>query len=207
MTQNTHYTFLQYLISRAAMLNLVVPLVLYYGALYSVSIGAALLVSAAWAVFLAVQSNNRQATLSVVLMILLSGLCHYLFLRHPAWLPVQREDAFLSITGAFTIAVVFLFYSLCGTPVIQTFAEQARPQLTTLNIYGTPIYRRVWQEISLTWIAVYLGKAVLIYLLYHFHNSSLNTSLLVVSWPLMLTMIFFSVRWPRYRWQAKAQRS
>lgn len=207
MTQNTHYTFLHYLSSRAAMLNIVVPLMLYYGALYSIGIDAALLASAGWAVFLALQSNNRQATLSVVLMVLLSGFCHFVFLRHPAWLPVQREDVFLSLTGALTVAGVFSLYSLCGTPVIQTFAEQARPQLTTLNIYGTPIYRRVWQEISLTWIAVYLGKAMLIYLLYHFHSSSLNTSLFVVGWPLMLAMIFFSVRWPRYRWQAKAQRT
>lgn len=207
MTQTTHYTFLHYLSSRAAMLNIVVPLVLYNGALYSVGIDAALLVSAAWAAFLALQSNNRQATLSVVLMVLLAGFCHLLFLRHPAWLPVQREDVFLSLSGAVTVAVVFLFYALRGKPVIQTFAEQARPQLTTLTIYGTPTYRRVWQEISLTWIAVYFGKAMLIYLLYHFHSTSLNTSLLVVGWPLMLAMIFFSVRWPRYRWQAKVPRS
>ncbi|WP_312979548.1 hypothetical protein [Atlantibacter sp.] len=207
MTQNTPYTFLHYLRSRAAILNIVIPLALYYGALYRVGIGAALIASAVWATLLALQSNNRKATLAVVLMLLLSGCCHYLFLRQPTWLPVLREDVFLSLTGALTVAVVFLFYSLRGAPVIQTFAEQARPQLTTLNIYGTPAYRRVWQEISLTWIFVYLSKALLVYLLYHFHSPLLNTSLLVVGWPLTLAMIFFSVRWPHYRWQTKTQHS
>ncbi|OTA21553.1 hypothetical protein Xbed_00299 [Xenorhabdus beddingii] len=205
MHQNTSYTFLHYLRSPVALLNIIVPLALYHGALYLFGIGTALLISAGWASFLALQSKNRQATLAVVLMILLSGLCHYLFLRHPAWLPVQREDVFLSLSSALTIAVVFLFYSLRGEPVIQTLAEQARPQLRTLNIYGSPAYFRVWQEISLTWVAVYLCKAILVYLLYYLHSSLLNTSLPVVGWPLTLAMIFFSVRWPRYRWQAKTK--
>lgn len=205
MNQHVPFTFLHYLRSRSAMLNIVIPLVLYYGALYSMGIGSALVVSAAWATFLVLKNRDRQATLAIVLMILLSGCCHYFFLRQPAWLPVQREDVFLSLTSALTVAVVFLFYSLRGTPVILTLAEQARPELTTLSIYGTPTYRRVWQEISLTWIVVYFGKALLVYLLYHFQSPLLNPSLLVVGWPLTLVMIFFSVRWPRYRWQAKTQ--
>ncbi|WP_338883089.1 hypothetical protein [Xenorhabdus sp. TH1] len=207
MSQNTPFTFLHYLRSRTALLNIIIPLALYYSALYLFGIGTALLVSAVWAAFLALQSKNRQATLAVVLMILLSGLCHYLFLRHPAWLPVQREDVFLSLSGALTVAVVFLFYSLRGESVIQILAEQARPQLRTLNIYGSPAYFRVWREISLTWIIVYLCKAILVYLLYHLHSPLLNTFLLVVGWPLTLAMICFSVRWPRYRWQAKTKQS
>lgn len=207
MSQSSPYTFLHYLRSRAALRNIIIPLVLYYGAMYCFNIGAALLVSASWATFLALRSKNSQTTLAIVLMILLSGLCHYLFLRHPAWLPVQRENVFLSLTGALAVTVVFLFYSLRGEPVIQTFAEQGRPQLRTLNIYGSPAYIRVWQEISLTWVAVYLCKAILLYLLYHFHSPLLNTSLIVTGWPLTLAMIFFSVRWPRYRWQTKAQQS
>ncbi|KLU15818.1 MULTISPECIES: hypothetical protein [Xenorhabdus] len=207
MSQNTPFTFLHYLHSRAALLNIIIPLALYYGVLYLIGIGTALLASAVWAAFLALQSKNRQATLAIVLMILLSGLCHYLFLYHFALLPVQREDVFLSLNGALTVAVVFLFYSLRGEPVIRTLAEQARPQLKTLNIYGSPVYFRVWQEMSLMWIVVYLCKAILVYLLYRLHNPLLDIFLFVVGWPLVLVMIFFSVRWPRYRWQGKTKQS
>jgi len=207
MKQNTSYTFLNYLFSRAALMNIVLPLVLYYVGFYLFDIGVALILSAAWAVFLAIQVKNRQTTLSVALMILLSGACHYLFLQHPAWLPIQQEDVFLSITGSLTVVVVFLFYSLRGQPVIQKFAEQARPQLTELSIYGSPQYQRVWQEISLAWVIIYLFKAILIYLLYHFNNTSLSLILFIASWPLTISMIFFSVRWPRYRWHRHADKA
>lgn len=204
MQQKNSYTFLHYLCSRAALLNVVIPVVLYNGALYLFNIDVAMLASAIWACIIAIQSKNRKATLSVALMILLAGACHYLFVHHPTWLPVQREDAFLSLSSATTVVVVFLFYSLCGQPVIQTLAEQARPQLTEMSIYGSPAYLRVWQEISLTWIVIYLLKAISVYILYHSqHGSLLNYFLLFASWPLMLFMIFFSVRWPRYRWHTK----
>ncbi len=207
MSKSNSYTFLHYLRSRAAMLNIIIPLTLYYGAEYCFGIGAALLASACWAVFLALQSKNRQTTLAVAVMILLSGLGHFLFTHYDSWLPVQREDVFISLTGGLTVAVVFLFYSLQGKPVIQTFAEQARPQLQTMNIYGSPAYIRVWQEISLIWVAIFLGKTVVVYLLYHYHSPLLNTFLALAGWPLTLMMIFISIRWPRYRWQATARQS
>jgi len=87
------------------------------------------------------------------------------------------------------------------------FAEQSRPQLTELSIYGSPQYQRVWQEISLTWVIVYLFKAILIYLLYYLNNTSLSLALFIASWPLTIAMIFFSVRWPRYRWYRSSDKT
>ncbi|AUH01473.1 hypothetical protein CWC46_17655 [Prodigiosinella confusarubida] len=205
MQQRNSLTFWRYLSSRAALLNIIIPLALYNGALYFSGAGMALLVSAIWAGVLAVLSGDRQATLSVALMILLSGASHYVFLLHPAWLPIQREAVFLALSGALTVTVVFLCYSLRGRPIVRTLAEQAIPTLTTLSVYGTPAYARVWQEVSLAWVTVYLLKAALIYGLYRLTSTWLDAFLLLAGWPLTLAMIFFSFRWPRYRWRAIAK--
>lgn len=206
MAQKNTFSFWRYLRSRAALLNIMAPLALYNGAFFLSGVGMAVLLSAIWAGVLALRSGDRQATLSVALMILLSGASHYLFLRHPAWLPIRQEAVFLSLSGALTVAIVFLCYSLRGRPVVRTLAEQALPKLTTLPVYGTPAYDRVWQEVSLTWVMIYLLKTALVYGLYRHAVPWLATFLLLAGWPLTLGMIFFSIRWPRYRWRRMAKK-
>ncbi|CDJ79152.1 Hypothetical protein SMB2099_4538 [Serratia marcescens SMB2099] len=98
------------------------------------------------------------------------------------------------------MVVVFGFYSLVGKPMIRTLAEQAMPRLKDIPVYGTAQYAKVWHEVSLAWILVFLLKAVGVYGLSMREDLPVDTIIFICGWPLTLLMVLFSFYWPKYRW-------
>ncbi|XYQ55600.1 hypothetical protein ACS91J_04020 [Pectobacterium carotovorum] len=203
MSQTSSLTVWQYLRSRDALLTIIMPMLIYNIAFWLGGAGVALLTTAVYSA--ALQYFSRQkGTLAIIGLILMSGFSHYLYLKGYNLLGIEHESVFLSISGAVSMVVVFGFYSLRGRPVIRALAEQATPTLKTLPVYDTPLYSRVWHEISLVWILVYLLKAIVIYTLSNSPQLPMDLIVLISGWPITLIMVTFSFQWPKYRWTSQA---
>lgn len=199
-------TVWRYLRSRDALLTIIIPVILYNIAFLQWGAGIALLITAIYSGVLQLFSR-WQGYLPIIALILVSGLSHYLYLEGVMLLGIHQESVFLSISGALSTVIVFAIYSIKGRPVIQILAEQATPDLKTLPVYGTPQYVRVWNEVSLVWILVYLVKAIIIYLLSLQPGLPMDTLVLISGWPLTLLLVIFSFRWPKHRWTSHAHDS
>ncbi|MBA5601688.1 hypothetical protein H1224_11565 [Pectobacterium aroidearum] len=196
-------TVWRYLRSRDALLTIIIPVILYNIAFLLWGAGIALLITAIYSGVLQLFSR-WQGYLPIIALILVSGLSHYLYLKGVMLLGIHQESVFLSISGALSTVIIFAIYSIKGRPVIQILAEQATPDLKTLPVYGTPQYVRVWNEVSLVWILVYLVKAIIIYLLSLQPGLPMDTLVLISGWPLTLLLVIFSFRWPKHRWTSHA---
>ncbi|MBN3144094.1 hypothetical protein [Pectobacterium brasiliense] len=196
-------TVWRYLVSRDALLTIIIPVVMYNIAFLQWGAGVALLITAIYSGVLQLISR-WQGYLPIIALILVSGLSHYLYLEGIILFDIHQESVFLSVSGAISTVIIFTIYSIKGHPVIQTLAEQATPALKTLPVYSTPQYVRVWNEVSLVWILVYLVKAIIIYLLSRQPGLPMDTLVLISGWPLTLLLVIFSFRWPKYRWSSLA---
>ncbi|MEF9678283.1 hypothetical protein ABRQ00_05610 [Pectobacterium aroidearum] len=199
MSHPPSLTVWRYLRSRDALLTIIIPVILYNIAFLQWGAGIALLITAIYSGVLQLFSR-WQGYLPIIALILVSGLSHYLYLKGVMLLGIHQESVFLSISGALSTVIIFAIYSIKGRPVIQILAEQATPDLKTLPVYGTPQYVRVWNEVSLVWILVYLVKAIIIYLLSLQPGLPMDTLVLISGWPLTLLLVIFSFRWPKHRW-------
>ncbi|MEQ9903576.1 hypothetical protein [Pectobacterium aroidearum] len=202
MSQTSSLTVWQYLRSRDALLTIIMPIVIYNIAFWQGGAGVALLITAVYSGVLQYFSRQK-GSLAIIALILMSGFSHYLYLKGYNLLGIEHESVFLSISGAVSMVVVFGFYSLRGRPVIRTLAEQATPTLKTLPVYDTPLYAKVWHEISLCWILVYLLKAIMIYTLSTFPQLPMDLIVIISGWPITLMMVAFSFQWPKYRWASQ----
>ncbi|CAI1176724.1 Uncharacterised protein [Serratia quinivorans] len=192
-------TVWHYLLSRDARITIITPIVLYNLAFWWGGAGIALLVTALYSGVVELL-NKRGGSLSVIALILVSGFSHYLYLHGYAPFAIKKENVFLAVSGALSVVGVFGFYSLVGRPMIRTLAEQAMPMLKSIPAYGTPQYAKVWHEVSLAWILVFLLKAVGVYVLSQRQDVPVDTIIFMGGWPLTLLMVLFSFYWPKYRW-------
>ncbi|CAM3924295.1 hypothetical protein VA7868_03184 [Vibrio aerogenes CECT 7868] len=210
MKEKKNYTVRDYLNSGEARMMIIVPLILYYVAFAVWGAGMALLVTAVYSggaeLWRRRQGGDRQGSLSIIALILVSGLSHYLYLEGYRVPGMAREGVFLSVSGALSVVVVFSFYSLAGRPVIRSLAEQAMPRMKTLPHYGSPKYVRVWQEVSLVWIVIYCIKACVVWGLSREGSIPMSPVILIAGWPLTIAMIAFSIRWPKYRWISRSSK-
>ncbi|PHM46871.1 hypothetical protein [Xenorhabdus miraniensis] len=202
MTKQQSISIWRYLLSRDAIMTILIPIMLYNIAFRFGGVGIALLLTGLYSLVLKFISKTK-GSLIVVALILVSGMSHYLYIHGHKLFTIKQEDVFLSVSGAISTIIVFCFYSLLGRPVVQTLAEQAMPRLKTIAVYGTPLYARVWQEVSMAWILVFLLKAIGLYALSDKGGLPINSLIFLCSSPLTLLMILFSFYWPRYRWKSK----
>jgi len=188
-----------YLMSSEARLTIIIPILIYNIAFWKFGAGMAVILTACYSGLLEVFSK-RPGSFSIISIIIVSGVIHYLYLNGHTFFGINEEGVFLSVGGAFSVVLVFGFYSLIGRPVIRTQAENAMPRLTQLPSYGTPKYCRVWQEISLVWMLIYALKVGVVIFVYKTQPHLSNDFVFLFSWPLTLIMIAFSVYWPKLRW-------
>ncbi|PHM67798.1 hypothetical protein Xsto_00088 [Xenorhabdus stockiae] len=199
--QQTNLSIWRYLISRDVMLNMIIPIILYHVAFSVGGVSTALLLTTIYSVILKIISKT-QSLWVVIALLLVSGLSHYLYIHGYTLFDKKLEEVFGSISSAASLVAVFCFYSLIGKPAAKTMAEQAMPGLKTISVYGKPIYDRVWHEVSIAWILVYLSKAIGIYLLANRAGFPIDTMITFCGTPLTILMILFSFYWPRYRWRS-----
>ncbi|MEQ9887564.1 hypothetical protein [Pectobacterium zantedeschiae] len=204
MSDTPSLTVWQYLVSRDAILTIILPIIIYNIAFWQWGAGAALLITAIYSGVLQYISRWK-GYLPIIALILVSGLSHYLYLEGYMLFDIKQESVFLSVSGAMSTVIIFSIYSMLGRPVIQTLAEQATPRLKTLPNYGTPRYTKIWNEVSLVWILAYLIKAIVIYTLSHRPGLPMDTLVLISGWPLTLLLVIFSFKWPKYRWSSHAR--
>ncbi|KML70140.1 hypothetical protein [Pectobacterium peruviense] len=201
MSHPPSLTVWRYLVSRDALLTIIIPVVIYNIAFWQGGAGVALLITAIYSG--ALQYFSRwEGTLPIIALILVSGLSHYLYLEGVMLFDIRQESVFLSVSGAISTVIIFSAYSIKGRPVIRTLAEQATPKLKTLPVYGSPLYVKVWNEVALVWILVYLVKAIIIYTLSRQPELPMDTLVLISGWPLTLLLVIFSFKWPTYRWSS-----
>ncbi|CDG98189.1 conserved membrane hypothetical protein [Xenorhabdus bovienii str. puntauvense] len=203
MNQQKPMTIWHYLLSRDALMTIIIPIVLYNIMFWVMGTGIAVLMVALYSGGVQLFSRRR-GSLAIIVLIMVSGVSHYLYLHGYALFNISKENVFLSISGALSVVVVFSFYSFMGQPVVQTMAEQAMPRLKDIPAYGTALYARVWHEVSIVWILVFLLKAFGVYMLSCQNSVSIDTIIFIGGWPLTLLMVMFSFRWPKYRWKSNA---
>ncbi|MDC9623450.1 hypothetical protein PSI22_17855 [Xenorhabdus sp. XENO-7] len=203
MNQQKPMTIWHYLLSRDALMTIIIPIVLYNIIFWIMGAGIAVLMVALYSGGVQLFSRRR-GSLAIIALIIVSGVSHYLYLHGYTLFNISKENVFLSISGALSVVVVFSFYSFMGQPVIQTMAEQAMPRLKNIPAYGTALYTRVWHEVSIVWMLVFLLKAFGIYMLSRQNSVPIDTIIFIGGWPLTLLMVMFSFRWPKYRWKSNA---
>ncbi|MDE9486005.1 hypothetical protein [Xenorhabdus bovienii] len=203
MNQQKPMTIWHYLLSRDALMTIIIPIVLYNIIFWIMGAGIAVLMVALYSGGVQLFSR-RKGSLAIIVLIMVSGVSHYLYLHGYALFNISQENVFLSISGALSVVVVFSFYSFMGQPVVQTMAEQAMSRLKDIPAYGTALYARVWHEVSIVWILVFLLKAFGVYMLSRQNSVPIDTIIFIGGWPLTLLMVMFSFRWPKYRWKSNA---
>ncbi|WP_299491647.1 hypothetical protein [uncultured Shewanella sp.] len=192
--------FLRYLTSRSALENIIVPIVLYSVAFWSMGAGWAVISTAVYGGVIALMRQGDN-TLSVVLLLLFSGGCHYAFSKGFTPFGITQESVFLSVSSAFSMLVILSAYSLMNRPMIKLLAESGLPYLKTLPIRETALYHRVWHEVSMVWIMAQIVKFIVVLVWSHESSHSLNTMVFLFSWPYTVALIAFSVKWPQIRWK------
>ncbi|NLU99090.1 hypothetical protein B6N13_13485 [Marinomonas sp. UCMA 3892] len=201
MTDTKSIGAMSYFLSPEARLTIIIPVILYNIAFWSLGAGAALLLTACYSGFLELFSKQAQS-LSIIALILISGCAHFLYLNGFTFFEIKQESVFLSVGGSITVIMVFSFYSLIGRPVVRTQAENALPSLKLSPFYGTAKYDRVWQEVSLAWILTYGLKGVLVVILSKDMPHYSDFAVFFGAWPLTLLLIIFSYYWPSFRWSS-----
>ncbi|OTA14406.1 hypothetical protein Xvie_03730 [Xenorhabdus vietnamensis] len=204
MNQQKPMTIWHYLLSRDALMTIIVPLALYNIMFWIMGVGIAVLAVALYSGGIQLVSRQR-SSLAIVVLIMISGGSHYLYLHGYTLFNISKENVFLSVSGALSVVVVFSFYSLMRQPIIQTIAEQAMPRLKSIPAYGTALYTRVWHEVTIAWVLVFSLKAIGIYILSRQSNVPIDVIIFISGWPLTFLMVLFSFRWPKYRWKSNAQ--
>ncbi|CDG22542.1 conserved membrane protein of unknown function [Xenorhabdus poinarii G6] len=203
MNQQKPMTIWHYLLSRDGVMTIIIPIVLYNIMFWIMGVGIAVLTVVLYSGVVQLVSRQR-GSLSIVVLIVVSGGSHYLYLHGYTLFNISEENVFLSVSGALTVVVVFSFYSLIRLPIIQIIAEQAMPRLKSIPAYGTALYTRVWHEVTVAWILVFSLKAMGIYILSRQSNIPIDIIIFISGWPLTFLMILFSFRWAKYRWKSNA---
>lgn len=198
--KSTQNHLVLYLKSRNAIETIILPIVIYSLVFWTLGAGWALILTGVYGV-LSMLFGRQSRSVSVVILLLFSGAFHYLYLSGFKPLGIKDESVFLSLSGALTIIVVFSFYSLMNRPIIQVLAESGMPRLKTLPFYGSPLYLRVWHEVSLVWIIAKLIKLLIVFICYRVNVKGIEEIVFLFSWPFTLCLIVFSVKWPKWRWQ------
>ncbi|MDX8000038.1 hypothetical protein FE394_12695 [Xenorhabdus sp. Reich] len=205
MSEQRPMSIWRYLVSRDAVMTIVIPIALYNIAFRFGGVGAALLLTSLYSIILKFISKT-QGVWVVIVLLLVSGISHYLYIHGHTLFDIKNEEIFRSVSGAASVVAVFGFYSLLGRPAVQRMAEQAMPRLKTISIYGTPLYTNVWHEVSITWILVYLFKAAGLYVISDKHSFPIDDIIFFCGSPLTLLMVLFSFYWPRYRWRSNRKK-
>ncbi|MDX7993153.1 hypothetical protein [Xenorhabdus littoralis] len=206
MVQQQPTTIWHYLFSPNAMMTIIIPIILYNLAVKLGGVGAALLVTTLYSIILKFISKTKGIWI-VIALILVSGINHFLYIHGYMLFGIKQEEVFRSVSGAASFVAVFCFYSFIGKPAARTMAEQAMPRLKMSSIYVTPLYDRVWHEVSIGWIFVYLSKTVGIYFLSNREGFPIDELIFFCGHPLALMMILFSYYWPKYRWKEAKKKS
>ncbi|WP_298774087.1 hypothetical protein [uncultured Shewanella sp.] len=192
--------FLRYLSSRSALENIMVPIILYTVMFWCFGAGWAVISTAIYGVCVALIRKGEN-TLSVVLLLLFSGGCHYAFSKGFTPFGITQESVFLSVSSAVSMLVILSAYSLVNRPMIKGLAESGLPYLKTLPISETALYHRVWHEVSMVWIIAQAIKLLVVLIWAQEGNKSLDMIVFLFSWPYTVALIAFSVKWPKKRWQ------
>ncbi|CAM3687457.1 hypothetical protein [Xenorhabdus thuongxuanensis] len=201
MNQQKPMTIWHYLLSRDAIMTIIIPIVLYNIMFWIMGVGTAVLTVAFYSGGVQLVSRQR-SSLAIAVFIMVSGSSHYLYLHGYTLFNISKENVFLSVSGALSVVVVFSFYSLMGQPIIRTIAEKAMPRLKSIPAYGTTLYTRVWHEVTIGWILIFLLKAMGIYILSRQSSVPIDVIIFISGWPLTFLMILFSFHWPKYRWKS-----
>ncbi|WP_299005489.1 hypothetical protein [uncultured Shewanella sp.] len=191
---------LRYLSSRSALENIIVPIVLYSVIFWCFGAGWAVISTAIYGVCIAL-FREGESTLSVVLLLLFSGGCHYAFSQGFTPFGITQESVFLSASSALGMLIILSIYSLMNRPMIKGLAESGLPYLKTLPIRETALYHRVWHEVSIVWIIAQLFKLLVVLIWAYEGSKSLNMIVFLLSWPYTVVLIAFSVKWPKKRWK------
>ncbi|PHM71851.1 hypothetical protein [Xenorhabdus kozodoii] len=201
MNQQKSMTIYHYLLSRDAIMTLIIPIILYNIMYWIMGVGIAVLTVALYSGGLQLVSRQRNS-LFIVFFIMASGGSHYLYLHGYTLFNINKESVFLSVSGALSVVVIFGFYSVIKQPIIRTIAEQAMPRLKSIPAYGTALYTRAWHEVTIAWILIFSLKAAGVYILSFQSNVPIDVIIFISGWPLTILMILFSFHWPKYRWKS-----
>ena len=100
-------------------------------------------------------------------------------------------------------------YALCGMiffvsllfprSVIQLFAEASGARMPDI-IRNSPYYGRAWRIVTAVWGAVFMFVAVILAILKMGNLSSVAMLDMLAGWPVTVTLIIFTVIFPRWYW-------
>ena len=172
----------------------VVPVVLFVGLNTVSGLVAAMIAATAWSVGMAVYRGVHERRSSVLIWI---GLA-YVLARGIAGVLTHSKLVFFGPAVAQTglIGLVFLGSVLVRRPAVGYIAPIVYPFQEFVRSH--PAYRRAFSHLTLLWAAYLLAKVALdVWLLKTVSASSFVLVRSVVSWPLLLGLFVFSLRYPR----------
>jgi len=106
--------------------------------------------------------------------------------------------------GAFDCVLygsLFLVSIIVRKPLMQIFAERTgiREKLPSYVI-KSPHYVKAWFIISAVWAFIYIAEGIILYILADIRSPALVPFDILSSWPTLLTLIYFSIIFPRWYW-------
>ncbi|WP_319940153.1 hypothetical protein [Xenorhabdus littoralis] len=193
MSEQRPMSIWRYLVSRDAVMTIVIPTALYNIAFRFGGVGAALLLTSLYSIILKFISKT-QGVWVVIMLLLVSGISHYLYIHGHTLFDIKNEEIFRSVSGAASVVAVFGFYSLLDDLLCKEW--QSKP-LRCIPMCGMK---------SITWILVYLFKAAGLYVISDKHSFPIDNIIFFCGSPLTLLMVLFSFYWPRYRWRSNSKK-
>lgn len=145
-------TIWHYLMSRDACITIITPIVLYNIAFWWGGAGFALLLTAIYSGAVEI-FNKRSGSLSVIALILVSGVSHYLYLRGYAPFAIKKENVFRGQRSIFSGGGLRLLFS--GRQANDTYA--GRTGDAKVERYSRLRYRSIRKSVARSIIGVDLG--------------------------------------------------
>lgn len=185
---------------RAMVIGLLVPKGMLLGGISLNAIFPGAMMAIAWCltIFLIDHLRKRKANIFAILALVM------IFLRVVVIL-MSRNPVFYLFAQALDSALyglIFLISALFPCSIVQLFAE-ASGMVVPDAIRNSCYYGRAWCIISVAWGVAFLLMALLLAVLNIGSMKLVAVVDMLVSWPLMIVMMAFTVIFPKWYWTKK----
>lgn len=176
--------------TKQAIINIILPILIYSLSFYLLNIDAAIILSAIYTLVI-VFIDKKQAKLPILLILISTGSFQYLYSNNLFTLNINNEGVFLAIMNSIVLSFIYILYTLFNYPIIRLFAEMGGFSLPPMNKEN----KKKWDNISYIWVAIYLIKAIVIYVTNQFIPSETSSLIYILSWPLTVFMVYVSIKY------------
>ena len=119
----------------------------------------------------------------------------------PSFLPIHVDyHIYVQVGDNLLFGGLFLFSIFVGEPFILKFVSDEALENIPDKVKRTPYFIQAWKGVSATWGITYVLSCVVIVYLNHINSPHVKFVDFLLTWPVVLILLIFSVLYPRFYW-------